>query len=251
MSHFIEIHRATDQWGKIHVMSDTHNYYLTFGSGGQQSGMQITHPERLFFQYTQAMMLALLFNPDAKTSLLLGLGAGSIAKALLSSHEQLKITAVELREQVKEIAHEWFLLPRSERLNIHVDDAFSFIKTTRDRSDIIFVDLYLDNGIQRTLASNEFVEDCYRVLEEDGILVINLWDEGKGYLPFDLESLEELFMSQALTLVTDEGNIIVIIGKHFQADPHPRRMQAKAKKLGEKLDIPMQRLLNQLQIRSS
>ncbi|OUS25146.1 hypothetical protein A9R01_15500 ['Osedax' symbiont bacterium Rs2_46_30_T18] len=250
MNHFFEIFRATDEWGKVHVMSDSDNYYLTFGAGGQQSGMQINQPDRLLFQYTQAMMLSLLFTPKAESAILLGLGAGSIAKSLLLSDENITITGVELRQSVKEIAHQWFDLPKSERLQIEIGDAFAFIKHTQQRCDLLFVDLYLDNGVQDSLASRKFISQCYKALNADGTLILNLWDEGKGYLPFDLDFLEQTFTSQSLQVVTDEGNIIVIIGKDFQADPHPRRLQGDAKKLGAKLDIPLQRLLNQLQVRN-
>lgn len=249
MSHFIEVHRSVDQWGNIHVMSDTHNYYLTFGAGGQQSGMQVAQPNRLMFQYTQAMMLALLFRQEAKSALLLGLGAGSLAKALLQYDDQLQVTAVELREKVRDIAHQWFLLPQSDKLTVEIDDAFSYIEKQTETKDLLFVDLYLDNGLQQTLTSERFILNCYQALNDKGVLVLNLWDEGKGYLPFNLDLLEEIFTSQALMLVTDEGNIIVIISKDFQADPHPRKKQAQAKKLSEQLDIPLQRLLNQLQVR--
>ncbi|EPJ46489.1 MAG: hypothetical protein OFPI_33820 [Osedax symbiont Rs2] len=250
MSHFFEIFSATDEWGKVHVMSDTDNYYLTFGEGGQQSGMQINQPDRLMFQYTQAMMLSLLFTPRAKSAILLGLGAGSIAKSLLLSDENITITAVELRQKVEEIAHQWFDLPKSDRLKIEIGDAFAFIKNPRQRCDLLFVDLYLDNGVQDSMASHKFISQCYTALNNNGTLILNLWDAGKGYLPFDLDYLEHTFISQSLQVVTDEGNIIVIIGKDFQADPHPRRLQGDAKKLAAKLDIPLQRLLNQLQVRN-
>jgi spermidine synthase len=249
MSHFFEIFRAVDQWGQVHVMSDSSNYYLTFGSGGQQSGMQVNQPDRLLFQYTQAMMLSLLFTPKAKSAILLGLGAGSIAKSLLVSDDKITLIAVELRQKVKEIAHQWFYLPETDRLEVKIDDAFKFIKENKRTTDLVFVDLYLDNGIQKLLSSADFIQQCYDALNNNGTLVLNLWDEGKGYLPFDLDLLEETFTSQALMLVTDESNIIVIIGKNFQADPHPRKLQSEAKKLGAKLDIPLQRLLNQLQVR--
>ncbi|NQZ29765.1 MAG: hypothetical protein HRU06_00740 [Oceanospirillaceae bacterium] len=250
MSHFFEVHQSIDQWGKVHVVSDSTNYYLTFGAGGQQSGMQINQPDRLLFQYTQAMMLGLLFFPKAHSALLLGLGAGSIAKSLLISDEQLHVTAIELRETVVEIAHQWFDLPKCERLSIETTDAFKYIKKTQQSHDLLFIDLYLDNGIQDSLTSNKFIRQCYNVLNEQGCLILNLWEEDKGYLPFDIPYLEETFNSQALMLVTDEGNIIVIIGKDFQCDPHPRRLQSKAKKLGDILDIPLQKLLNHLQVRN-
>ena len=90
----------------------------------------------------------------------------------------------------------------------------------------------------------------YDAINDQGCLVLNLWDEGKGYVPFDLSLIEEIFTSQSLMLVTDESNIIVITGKNFQPDPHPRRLQPIAKKMGNQLDIPLQKLLNQLQVRN-
>jgi len=250
MSHFFEIHRATDQWGQIHVLSDSYNYYLTFGSGGQQSGMQVNQPDRLLFQYTQSMMLGALFCPKAESALLLGLGAGSLAKSLLVYDENIQITAVELRQQVIDIAHNWFHLPKTPRMNVITGDAFNYINNHPPKSDLLFVDLYLDNGIQSSLSSEKFVQNCYDALNDQGCLVLNLWDEGKGYVPFNLSLIEEIFTSQSLMLVTDESNIIVITGKNFQPDPHPRRLQPIAKKMGNQLDIPLQKLLNQLQVRN-
>ena len=162
MSHFFEIHRATDQWGQIHVLSDSDNYYLTFGSGGQQSGMQVNQPDRLLFQYTQSMMLGALFCPKAESALLLGLGAGSLAKSLLVYDEKIKITAVELRQQVIDIAHNWFHLPETPRMNMSLRAMLLITSVIGPpTSDLLFVDLYLDNGIQSSLSSEKFIQDCY------------------------------------------------------------------------------------------
>ncbi|WP_271274528.1 spermidine synthase [Aliamphritea hakodatensis] len=246
-----EVSRYHDEWGPIHVLSDNDNIYLTFGNGGEQSGMQVNQPDRLLFQYTQCMMLALLLAPDARGATLLGLGAGSLAKALLLADENLQVTVVELREKVALAARDWFSLPDSKRLTLHIGDAFEHIQAPllpAGQQDLLFVDLYLDNGLQDQLVDPAFLQASYDHLKDEGVLVINLWDEGKGILPLCMDTLQEVFGSQPLQASTQEGNVIVFVGKDIQLDPHPRRLQAQAKKLGGHLDVPLQRLLNRLQV---
>ena len=54
--------------------------YLHFGSEWVQGAMRISKPNALELAYTRDFMLALLLRPEAKRFLLIGLGAGSIAK---------------------------------------------------------------------------------------------------------------------------------------------------------------------------
>ncbi|MGB1237341.1 MAG: hypothetical protein ACPG4U_03965 [Pseudomonadales bacterium] len=249
MKHYFNLYSSSDEWGEIHVISDGECNFLTFGHGGQQSGMQLLAPDRLLFQYTQAMMLAMVFKPNAGTALLLGLGAGSLAKALLKASDEITLHAIELRQSVIEVAHNWFELPFDDRLDIEHNDAFAYVAHCKAQYELLFVDLYLDEGLQTTLADHSFINHCYRSLEDEGVLIINLWDEGKGYVAFDLQQLEAVFQSRALTLVTDEGNIIVLIAKQLQLNPLPRNVQNEVKALGSKLDIPLPQLFNQLQLR--
>lgn len=244
-----ELSRYHDQWGPIHVLSDNDHLYLTFGSGGDQSGMQISQPDRLLFQYTQCMMLALLMAGSARTATLLGLGAGSLAKALLQADDEICLQVVELREKVALAARDWFMLQESRRLNIHISDAFEYIHAPlQPEQDLIFVDLYLDNGLQDQLLARDFLQAGYDHLSDRGVMVFNLWDQGKGTLPLCLDTLQEVFGSQPLLASTQEGNAVLFIGKEHQLDPQPRRLQTDAKKLGQKLDLPLQRLLNRLQV---
>lgn len=250
MSSF-EVSRYHDEWGPIHVLSDNDNIYLTFGNGGEQSGMQVSQPDRLMFQYTQCMMLALLLIDNPRKATLLGLGAGSLAKALLLADDNIELTVVELREKVAQAARDWFSLPDSQRLDLRIGDAFQHIQQPVlpvGEQELLFVDLYLDNGLQDQLIDPVFLQASYDHLCDEGVMIINLWDEGKGILPLCMDTLQEVFGSQPLQASTQEGNVIVFVGKDVQLDPHPRRLQAQAKKLGNHLDVPLQRLLNRLQV---
>ena len=69
---------------------------LHFGSEWIQGSMRIRRPFALELAYTREMMACLLLRPDAdwpRRTLLIGLGAGSLAKYIYRHLPQTKITA--------------------------------------------------------------------------------------------------------------------------------------------------------------
>ncbi len=57
------------------------------------------------------MMAGLFFIPIVKTATIMGLGAGSMAKNLLSSFSELDVHAIEYREAVVKTAKNIFTYP--------------------------------------------------------------------------------------------------------------------------------------------
>jgi spermidine synthase len=56
---------------------------MHFTSLATQSAMSLSEPDALIAQYTRKMMSFLLFNPDPKHIVMIGLGGGSLAKYCL------------------------------------------------------------------------------------------------------------------------------------------------------------------------
>ncbi|MFA6314720.1 MAG: spermidine synthase, partial [Sterolibacterium sp.] len=72
---------------------------LHFGSEWIQGSMRIRRPFALELAYTREMMACLLLRPDAGWPgrvLLIGLGAGSLAKFIYRNLPDTRITAVEI-----------------------------------------------------------------------------------------------------------------------------------------------------------
>src|SRR3569623_1391487 len=122
------IHRSRDADGPIEVVDDGVIRTLHFGNDVRQSSMALHDPVHLMLLYTQAMMSCLLFQPDPKRVLLIGLGGGSLAKFLLHHFPRCKIDAVERRAAVVKLAHGYFQLPETPRLRVTVDDACEHLK---------------------------------------------------------------------------------------------------------------------------
>ncbi|WP_350639859.1 hypothetical protein, partial [Psychrobacter sp. CAL606-MNA-CIBAN-0158] len=84
-----------DEHGPIYVYQTRNSRILSFDGKIYQSCMKTNVINGLHLGYTQAMMAGLFFIPAVTTATIMGLGAGSMAKILLSSFADLKVHAVE------------------------------------------------------------------------------------------------------------------------------------------------------------
>ena len=76
--------------------------------------------------------------------LVLGVAGGSVMKTLVNEiHFEGKITGVEIDPQVIDIANEYFDLKEIKNLNIVIDDAFEFVLKTKEKYDLIVIDIRL------------------------------------------------------------------------------------------------------------
>jgi len=244
----VELHRNEDAWGNIHVFQYQHIRYLTFGDGGEQSAIDLRQPQMPLYEYTQAMLLALLFAPGARDITLLGLGGGSLARTLLHLLPDCQIEAVELRAEVAATARQWFSLPDSNRLNIEIADASDYMTESERSCDLLFADIYLDEGMQQAQLAEQLLANCARLLGDEGILVLNLWDEGHGYHPLALERLSQNFSPHFLCCPIEGGNLVLLASPAGLPLPDLRHNMAALRRLQKRLgeELALQRLLNRL-----
>lgn len=241
-----EIARNFDEYGPIYVYDDGPYRYMSFGSGGEQSRIERSRPEYPVYQYLQAMLLGLLYQPNPQQALMLGLGGGSLVHALLSYSDNLQIRVAELRPQVLATASEHFLLPDSDRLTITISDALEYLYEETTASDLIFTDLFSDSGMQHLQLQQEYLQQCFSLLTDQGVLVLNLWDEGHGYHPLANQQLSDLFGDNWLCCTVDSGNLIAFAFKGGRPESNPRALLNGAKKLEKRLGFPARKLLNRL-----
>jgi len=162
------ISSTADEHGPIYVYQTRDSRILSFDGEINQNDMKLNNRNGLHLNYAQAMMAGLLFIPIVKTVTIMGLGAGSMAKNLLSSFSELNVHAVEYREAVVEIAKKYFYLPDTNRLLIYIDDALAHIKNTGTKNDIIFSDLYNSDGMNANQVQSSYLRDCRNALTEQG-----------------------------------------------------------------------------------
>jgi spermidine synthase len=235
------ISSTTDEHGPVYVYETRTSRILSFDGKIYQSSMKLKDVNGLHLGYTQAMMAGLFFIPIVKTATIMGLGAGSMAKNLLSSFSELNVHAIEYREAVVKVAKEYFYLPDTGRLSIHIDDAVNYMRNTDMKSDIIFSDLYNSEGMEPKQVQSSYLRDCKNALNEQGVLVLNIWHTA-------LQSREELdelltleFENRLLSFEVESGNTIVLAFKNDIPSIKREELLTKGKWLQEEMNIPMER----------
>src|ERR1035437_77004 len=117
--------------------------YLHFSLEWIQGAMRIQRPNALELAYTREMMAGLLLRaaPWPKNALLIGLGAGSLAKFIYHKLPQTQITVVEIDPQVEIVARLNFKLPCDPKpLRVIIGDGAQYMLAEGKTFDTILVD---------------------------------------------------------------------------------------------------------------
>ena len=235
------ISSTADEHGPIYVYQTRNSRILSFDGEIYQSCMKLNNINGLHLGYTQAMMAGLFFIPTVKTATIMGLGAGSMAKNLLSSFPELNVYAIEYREAVVKTAKKHFYLPDTDRLFIHIDDAVNYIKNTDMKSDIIFSDLYNSEGMEPKQVQSSYLRDCKNALTKQGVLVLNIWHTSLK-LREELDELLALeFEKRLISFEVESGNTIVLAFKNDMPLIEREALLTKGKRLEEEMNVPMER----------
>jgi spermidine synthase len=233
------IYHGRDAEGVFEVV-DTHGVRsLHFGTAPKQSALSIQHPNRLELAYVRAMLSALLFIEDPVKVLLIGLGGGTMARFLLGQFPGCRVDAVERRAGVVEIAHAYFGLPRTARLDVHVGEANQRVASLASQRagfyDMILIDAYDHLGMDSSVNALDFLDDCVVLLHPKGVLGMNLWGSHPVSLKQSLVLLRTCFAGTALRLaVPNRGNVIGLgLGKQTaavklkQLEPRARELEVR------------------------
>src|SRR6267378_4585941 len=149
---------------------------LHVGGEAIQSAMRVAEPDALALDYTRCMMGFLLFHPEPRRALMIGLGGGSLAKFFHRRLRPTRVRVVELDERVVRAARTQFALPPDDaRLAVEIGDGADALSP--ECCDVLVVDAYHDEEHVQKLASAQFYDAAYLALAEPGALVVNFMDD--------------------------------------------------------------------------
>ena len=104
--------------------------------------------------------------------LLLGVGAGTIARLLLKKYIHANIIGVDNNSLLIATANQHFKLDEIN-MGIIIQDGFDYIKKTKKKFDLILVDMWNGYWFPFKVLSKEFVSDCQKRLNNGGQVYIN------------------------------------------------------------------------------
>lgn len=110
----------------------------------------------------------------SKSALILGVAGGSVIQTLRDEFDfKGKITGVELDKKIIEIANNYFGLNKFNDVEIINDDAQNFISKTKEKYDLIVIDVFQDNIMPDFLFEENFVNNLKKILDKNGNILFN------------------------------------------------------------------------------
>ncbi len=195
----------------VEVVEERGVRHLHLGTGAIQSSMRLSRPWDLELAYTRAMMAFLLFVPKPWDVLMVGLGAGSLAKFIRKNRPDVRIRAVELNPQVVGAARSHFFLPPDDaHLQVRIEDGAAYVPAHPGSADVILLDGYDAGNQVEALATLEFYQACRHALKPGGVLCVNLWGQDRNFSDY-FGRLVEAFAGQVCSLtVQGRTNVIAL-----------------------------------------
>ena len=192
----------------IQVIDKTNVRHLRFGNSIRQSSINKKSPFKLQTKYTRDMAKVFDHYIDIpETILILGLGAGTIPSYLYHRFPKTKIYVVEILPELKEIASDYFSMPRNERLEIVIGDAYDYIMETQIQFDLIFMDVFGKNTIPKKFSTEKFYIGLSKLTSSAGYVAFNTWIDPSSYNNY-IRKLKTAFDTVIEECVPISGNHI-------------------------------------------
>jgi spermidine synthase len=207
--------------------------------------MRLDDPFALELDYTRCMMAFLLFHPQPRRALMIGLGGGSLAKFFHRRLAGLRTHVVEYDERVIATARSLFHVPADDaRLSIEHGDGVEALAP--ECCDLLVVDGYEDESTPAAMVSQAFFDAAWCALEEPGVLVMNVMDDDRNF-DRHLQRMENAFNGAVLAFQSlRDPNIVLIALKGAPAAIEWNVLRARADALEKKYGLPFGRYVERL-----
>src|SRR5919109_94977 len=214
---------------------------LHVGGEAIQSSMRLEDPYALALDYTRCMMTFLLFHPEPREALMIGLGGASLPKFF---HRHLKKTRVRVIEIDPAARGQFALPPDDERLTVEIGDGAEAL--TPECCDLLVVDAFEDELHVPKLASAEFYDGAFLALTEPGALVVNFMDDDPK-LDRTLERLKRAFGGAVVLMpALYDPNVLAFGLRGVERGIAWTDLRSRAEKLESRLGLPFTRYVARL-----
>jgi spermidine synthase len=182
------IHSERSQYREVLVYEDAGTRCLCFTHEcaiGRQSCVELAHPDHMVFEYTRLMLGALFLAPDPHEILVIGLGGGTLPRALQRLLPAAHIDVVEIDPAVVRVASQYFGFQSSPQLTVTTEDGRAYVRRLlregTHKYDLIMLDAYEREYIPEHLLTREFLRQVADLLRPGGVVAANTWSSSHLY----------------------------------------------------------------------
>ena len=202
------IHKKDSLYHRIFVYQRGQVVTLQFAKTSSalwQSQVNLSNLRQHRLEYTTLAFCGLLYQPQPKRMLIVGLGGGVIPREMHHYLPALEIDVAEIDPEIPPIATQFFAFRQDDKLNVHIADGRMFIKKLLQREpvpkyDVIILDAFNSDYIPFHLMTSQFLEQVKGVLSADGVVVANVFYNNR------------LFDAEFKTFLAVFGNCQVFLG---------------------------------------
>ena len=184
-----------------------------------QGSMRLAVPLQIELEYVQQMMLWLLFMPQPRHIVQLGLGAAALTKFCYHHFPEAKVTAVDLNPAVIAMCREHFYLPQDDqRLQVLEADALAFVLNPVRHAtlDVLQVDLYDAEAQGPVLDTPAFYQACADCLTADGMMTVNLFSNEENRRK-NIAAMQQAFEAVVWLPEVHDANVVALAFKRAPA----------------------------------
>ncbi|MEG3894422.1 MULTISPECIES: fused MFS/spermidine synthase [unclassified Microcoleus] len=176
-----------------------------------QSVCDFKNPLHLVSEYTQAMMLGLVWQSQPQRIYIAGFGGGRIPLVL---HHYLPETVIECADVdpiAIEAATQCFGVLFDGRITVAIQDGREYLEQQNPdiKYDIIMTDVFFGNGyFPHRLATKEFYEICEKRLSSEGVVLVNLLQRDEFYAE-KIKTFQSVFSQVCLCPWKDINSVLI------------------------------------------
>ena len=151
--------------------------------------------------------------------LVLGVAGGSVIKTLVDEiNFEGKITGVEIDNSVITIANEYFHLDQIKNLEIIIDDAFEFVLKTKNKYDVVIIDVFQDTKMPNFLFETFFINRICYLLQPKGFILFNTMILNEKQKQLNLDFFNAFDVSEYIVTKlhkVEELNELIVVESKF------------------------------------
>ncbi len=188
-------------------LDESGNRHLVFlPRKGSQSIYNPEKPDEIVSSYARYGLLALLaFERAPQRVLFIGMGGGIMPMYIRKHFKETQIDIVEIDKSIPAIAEKYFDFKKDSKMNVVIEDGCVFANKSKEKYDIIFLDVYNAEGVPFQFTTREFFDGIKEKLSKNGVLSINLANFGKdSFISAELNTIYGVFPNTFV--FTSEGN---------------------------------------------
>jgi spermidine synthase len=200
---------------------------------GRQTCQDKDRPDHIVMNYPQMMLGSLFVKPDPQSVLIVGLGGGTIPRALQEVLPQARIDVVEIDPAVVKVARRFFDLGDSKNLTVIEADGRVQVKRAvrqQKRYDLIMLDAFDHEYIPEHLLTREFLMEVKSLLAPGGVLAANTFSSSKLY---DHESATYAAVFPEFFNLKRENRVIIAVNGSL---PDQAQLEANSERFEKSFD---------------